>query len=71
MSVPYSIYKPFPPDIEEELEGRVVPYSRTKYLPDQGLKAIRRFFLTGGFESLRNASNVRNFELEILLRDED
>jgi hypothetical protein len=71
MSVAYSIYKPFPPDIEEELEGRAVPFSRTTYLPDQGSKAIRRFFLTGGFESLRKASNVENFELEILLRDED
>jgi hypothetical protein len=71
MSVAYSIYKPFPRDIDEELEGRAVAVSRTVYLPDQGSKAIRRFFLTGGFESLRNASNVQNFELEILLRDED
>ena len=71
MSVAYSIYKPFPPDIEEKLEGRLVPSSRTTYLPDQGSKAIRRFFLTGGFESLRKVSSFQNFELEILLRDED
>jgi hypothetical protein len=71
MSVSYSIYKPFPRDIDEELEGRAVPVLRTVYLPDQGSQAIRRFFLTGGFESLRKVSNVENFELEILLRDED
>jgi hypothetical protein len=71
MSVAYSIYQPFPPDIEEELEGRLVPFSRTTYLPDQGSKGIRRFFLAGGFEYLRKASTVQNFELEILLKDED
>lgn len=71
MSVSYSVYKPFPRDIDEELEGRPVPVIRTTNLADECSKAIRRFFLTGGFESLRKVSNVENFELEILLRDED
>ena len=61
MSVAYSLWQAFPPDIDEKPERKPMLPLLPTYSPERASKAIRRFFLTRGFESVRKISKRGEF----------